>query len=93
MILHTHVKVSFWVSPKLFSTISRSIGWSGLERNNVSHVGERYYYLKENNKWPPEWSSGLRPCIAVLEASLQPQAVSQLAVTGKPMSLAQCRQG
>ena len=38
---------------------------------------------------PSKWDSSLRPCIAVLEVSLQTwvqsQAVSQLAVNGKPM--------
>jgi hypothetical protein len=38
---------------------------------------------------PPEWRSGLRHCITVLEASLQPlvrfQTVSQLAVTRRHM--------
>jgi hypothetical protein len=38
---------------------------------------------------PPEWCSGLRHCIAVLEVSLQTlvrsQAVSQLAVTRSPI--------
>ena len=48
--------------------------------------------LKTDENTPygaPEWLSGLRHCISVLEASLQTlvrfQAVSQLAVIGSPI--------
>ena len=34
---------------------------------------------------PPEWRSGLRQCIAVLEVSLQTRAVTQPSVSGRHM--------
>jgi hypothetical protein len=48
----------------------------------------RYTLQKRKKTRPPEWCSGLRHCIAMLEASLQTQvqsrAVSQLAVIRSP---------
>ena len=63
----------------------------------VWYISSHYTPFKPFNTIPgaPEWCSGLRHCISVLEASLQTvvrfQAVSQLAVIGSPIG--QCTIG
>ena len=51
---------------------------------NASPKARDGVLIKTCQYWPPEWRSGLRHCVAMLEASLQTQVRSQ-GVTGSPI--------
>ena len=56
---------------------------------SVHRIFTHCFHQKRNVKGPPNWRSGLRHCIAVLEASLQlrvrSRALLKQAATGRPM--------